>query len=193
MMRFRATRWCVTLFRVTPFLLMPPLVSCGGDRSRSPTCGMARLIGPSLIQERLKRLPFVLRDTPRGLPASLPVLIAGTNLQSTVQVSYTRGALTMEYQGAGFPAAAISDSTAYALLVVDDSTLRTQGVLIYESQRPPPGYPSVGELTGANRSIPLYAVRVEWQGVSNPNCPLFGPTLSPAPPPPAAPASPPKP
>jgi hypothetical protein len=138
---------------------------------------MARLIGPSLIQERLKRLPFALTEAPRGLPASLPVLVVVTALQSTVQVSYVRSALTMEYQGAGFPTNSISDSTAYALLVVDDSTQRSQGVLIYESQRPPPGYPTVGEVTGGTggRSIPLYGVRVEWQGVSNPRCPLFGP------------------
>jgi hypothetical protein len=149
---------------------------------------MARLIGPSLIQERLKRLPFVLTEAPRGLPAALPVLVAGTALPSTVQVSYVRGALTMEYQGTGFPTNSISDSTVYALLVVDDSTLRTQGVLIYESQRPPPAYPRVGDLTGggggggggSGRSIPLYGVRVEWQGVSNARCPLFGPLGSPA-------------
>lgn len=146
---------------------------------------MARLIGPSLIQERLKRLPFALTEAPRGLPASLPVLVAGTALQSTVQVSYARGALTMEYQGAGFPTNSISDTTVYALLVVDDSTQRTQGVLIYESQRPPPSYPSVGELTAGGRSIPLYGVRVEWQGVSNPRCPLFGPLPSAGPTPPA--------
>ena len=171
-----------TVVRVTPFCLTL-LVSCGGDRSRSPTCGMAQLIGPSLIQERLKRLPFVLTDAPRGLPASLPVRIAGTTLQSTVRVGYTKGALTMEYQGRGFPAASISDTTVYALLVVDDSTQRAQGVLIYESLRPPPGYPSAGELTGDSRTIPLYGVRVEWPSVSNPRCPLFG---APPPAPPAA-------
>jgi hypothetical protein len=180
MIRFRAALLCVTPFFSTMFA-----VGCGGDRSRSPTCGMARLIGPSLIQERLKRLPFVLTDAPRGLPGSLPVLVAGTNLQSTVQVSYTKGALAMEYQGAGFPTAAVTDSTVYAALVVDDSTQRAQGVLIYESQRPPAGYPSVGELTAGNRGIPLYAVRVEWQGVSNPRCPLFAPAPSPQSPVPA--------
>jgi hypothetical protein len=184
MIRSPATPFSVMLLRVTPFL-SALLGFCGGGGARSPTCGMARLIGPSLIQERLRRLPFVLTEAPRGLPGSLPVLIAGTALQSTVQVSYARGALTMEYQGAGFPTSSISDTTVYALLVVDDSTQRTQGVLIYESQRPPPGYPSVGELTGGTRTIPLYGVRVEWGGVSNPRCPLFG-----APPPPTPPQRP---
>ena len=152
------------------------LAGCGGgDRPHSPVCGMAQLIGPSLIQQQLKRPPFVLTEGPRGLPGTLPVRIAGTTLQSAVQVTYAKGALTMEYQGAGFPTASVSDSTVYALLVVDDSTQRAQGVLIYESQRPPQGYPSVGELRGGDRTIPLYAVRVEWPSVSNPRCPLFGP------------------
>ena len=168
----------MTRLHVTPLYvtlsLVTPLSSCSGDRSRSPTCGMAQLIGPSLIQDRLRHLPFVLTDAPRGLPGTLPVRVVGTPQQSTVLVTYTKGALTMEYQGAGFPAASISDSTGYALLVVDDSTQRAQGVLIYESRRPPEGYPSIGALTGQDRTIPVYGVRVDWAGVSNPKCPLLG-------------------
>jgi len=161
--RFCLTMSCVALF-----------VSCSPDRSRSPTCGMAQLIGPSLIQDRLRQLPFVLTDAPRGLPGTLPVRVVGARQQSTVSVSYFKGALTMEYQGAGFPAGSVSDTTAYALLVVDDSTQRAQGVLIYESRRPPEGYPSIGALTGEDRTIPLYGVRVDWGNVSNPKCPLLG-------------------
>jgi hypothetical protein len=166
--RFCLTMSCVALF-----------VSCSPDRSRSPTCGMAQLIGPSLIQDRLRQLPFVLTDAPRGLPGTLPVRIVGTRQQSTVLVSYLKGALTMEYQGAGFPAGSVSDTTAYALLVVDDSTQRAQGVLIYESRRPPEGYPSIGALTGEDRTIPLYGVRVDWGNVSNPKCPLLGAPVGP--------------
>ncbi len=168
MTRLGLTSFCVTLF-----------LSCGGDRSRSPTCGMAQLIGPSLIQDRLRRLPFVLTEAPRGLPATLPVRVVGTPQQSTVLVTYTKGALTMEYQGAGFPATSVSDTTAYAVLVVDDSTQRAQGVLIYESHRPPEGYPSIGSLTGQDRTMPGYGVRVDWAGVSNPKCPLLGTPAAP--------------
>jgi len=171
----------LTLFYVT-LSCSTPLWSCSGDRSRSPTCGMAQLIGPSLIQDRLRHLPFVLTDAPRGLPGTLPVRVVGTPQQSTVLVTYPKGALTMEYQGAGFPAPSVSDTTAYALLVVDDSTQRAEGVLLYESRRPPEGYPSIGALTGQDRTIPLYGVRVDWAGVSNPKCPLLGaPSGSPSP------------
>jgi len=102
------TRLTLTLSCLTPF------VSCAGDRSRSPTCGMAQLIGPSLIQDRLRHLPFVLTDAPRGLPGTLPVRVVGVTQQSTVAVTYSKGALTMEHQGAGFPAASVSDTTAMA-------------------------------------------------------------------------------
>lgn len=166
----------------TPLVAAFLATACaGGDRTRSPTCGMALLIAPSLIQEQLKRLPFVLTETPRGLPGSLPVRVAGTTQQSTVLVTYAKGALTMDYQGAGFPTASVTDSSVYALLVVDDSTQRAQGVLIYESQRPPTGYPSIGQLTGGDRTVPLYGVRVDWPSVSNPHCPMFGPPPAPAP------------
>jgi hypothetical protein len=172
----------MTRFFVTPFVVMlsflTPLLSCGGDRIRSPTCGMAQLIGPSLIQDRLRQLPFVLTDAPRGLPGTLPVRVIGTREQSTVLVG-TKGVLTMEYQGAGFPAGSVSDTTTYAVLVVDDSTQRAQGVLIYESHRPPEGYPSIGAVTGQDRTIPLYGVRVDWAGVSNPKCPLLGAPAAP--------------
>jgi len=164
------TRLTLTLSCLTPFL------SCAGDRSRSPTCGMAQLIGPSLIQDRLRHLPFVLTDAPRGLPGTLPVRVVGV----TVAVTYSKGALTMEHQGAGFPAASVSDTTAYGILVVDDSTQRAQGVLIYESRRPPEGYPSIGVLTATDRTIPLYGVRVDWANVSNPKCPLLGAPAGPA-------------
>jgi hypothetical protein len=177
----------MTRFSVTPFYVtlsfLTPVLSCSADRARSPTCGMAQLIGPSLIQDRLRQLPFVLTDAPRGLPGTLPVRVVGTTQQSTVIVTYSKGALTMEYQGSGFPAGSISDSTGYALLVVDDSTQRAQGALIYESRRPPEGYPSIGTLIGADLTMPVYGVRVDWASVSNPKCPLLG---APAPSPPSS-------
>src|SRR5258705_2607394 len=89
MTRLHVTPLYVTLFLLTPWL------SCSGDRSRSPTCGMAQLIGPSLIQDRLRQLPFVLTDAPRGLPGTLPVRVIGTPEQSTVLAGYIKGALPM--------------------------------------------------------------------------------------------------
>jgi hypothetical protein len=46
-------------------------------------------------------------------------------------------------------------------------------VLVYESQVPR-NYPELGTVTGAERSIPLFGVRVNWPGVNDPRCPLLG-------------------
>lgn len=147
---------------------------CAGDRARSPTCGLALLAGPALIQQQLVNLSYVLTEAPRGLPASLParVVFIGEGpkpQQGEMLIAYAGNRLVMGYQGAGFPAA----PGGYGLLVVDDSTRRAQGVLVYESQVPR-NYPELGTVTGADRSIPLFGVRVNWAGVNNPRCPLLG-------------------
>jgi hypothetical protein len=138
---------------------------------------MAQLIGPSLIQEQLKLFPFVLTEAPRGLPSTLPARVAGSAQQGTVAI--TPGPrLTLVYQGSNFPPA-VSESSVYGLLVVDDSTQRAEGVLVYEGQRPPKTYPQLGTLTSGDKSIPLNGVRVDWASVSNPRCPLLGAPASP--------------
>lgn len=80
----------------------------------------------------------------------------------------------MGYQGTGFPA----PPGGYGLLVVDDSSERAQGVLVYESEVPR-GDPTLGSLAGVDRSIPLFGVRVAWAGVNNPRCPLLGTPMGP--------------
>jgi hypothetical protein len=40
----------------------------------------------------------------------------------------------------------------------------------------PQGRPELGYVTGGERSIPLFGVRVSWIDVSNPRCPLLGDT-----------------
>jgi hypothetical protein len=161
------------------------LGACGGrDQSHSPTCGMAQLIGPSLIQEQLRALPFVLTEAPRGLPGTLPARVAGNAQPSAVAITPNGARLTMAYQGANFPPY-VSDSAVYALLVVDDSTQRAEGVLLYEGARPPKTYPQLGTVTGGDKSVPLYGVRVDWASVSNPRCPLLGAPVAPVAPPPS--------
>jgi hypothetical protein len=147
---------------------------CAGDRTRSPTCGLAQIAGPALIQQQLVNLPYVLTDAPRGLPPSLParVVFVGEGprpAQGEVLIAYSGNQLVMGYQGTGFPA----PPGGYGLLVVDDSTERAQGVLIYESTIPR-NYPQLGTVTGADHGVPLFGVRVNWAGVSNPRCPLLG-------------------
>ena len=145
----------------------------GSDRSHSPTCGMAQLIGPSLILEQLKQSPYVITDAPRGLPGSLPARVVGAAAQSSVTVRAAGPGLTLAYTGANFPARP-TETFVFALLVVDDSTQRAEGVLLYDARRPPPSYPQLGSVTGGDATIPLYGVRVDWRSVNNPTCPLLG-------------------
>src|SRR2546427_632260 len=164
-----ATRFPATASRLTPFLATSLVVlSCGGDRSRSPTCGLALLVGPRMIQQQLTILPFVLSDA----------IVAGTSHQGEVTVAYEGPRLALTYQGPSFPPFP-TDSAVYGVLVVDDSTQRAQGVLIYESVRPPPSFPQLGTVRGGgggtDKTIPLYGVRVDWPSVSNSRCPLLGP------------------
>ncbi len=151
------------------------LARCAGDRARSPTCGLAQIAGPTLIQQQLVNAPSVLTDAPRGLPGTLPARVVGLQQQGEVLVGYDNARLAMGYQGTSFP----PGPGGYGLLVVDDSTQRAEGVLIYESEVPK-NYPQLGTVNGGDRSMPLFGVRVDWASVNNPRCPLLG---APAPPP----------
>lgn len=159
--------------------------ACRVDPQRSPVCGMALLVGPSLIQDQLNDARAILTDVPRGLPGggTLPARIAGESDTAKVHVAYDRDRLVLQFEGARFPAVSVDstgrDSTVFGLLLVDDSTEVVQGVLVYDRPRPPADYPRLGTLAGGDRFVPLYGVRLNWAGVSNPRCPLLGPASSP--------------
>ena len=91
-------------------------------------------------------------------------------------VGYTDGTMTGRFDGPAFPQN--SDSlNGYALLVVDDTSQRVQGVLIYESTLPR-NHPRLGLVASGDRSLPLYGVRVDWLSMTNPKCPLLGDTAT---------------
>lgn len=147
------------------------LAGCGGDPSRSATCGFALVAGPSLIQQRLNVFPAVIGDPPRGLPEQLPArIVAGDTGRLVVAYTPDQRALVAQFLGSGFPTA-----PGYALLVVDDSSQRAMGVLMYEREGPD-AHPQLGTVTGPNGvTLPLFGVRVGWTNVSDPRCPLFAP------------------
>jgi hypothetical protein len=74
----------------------------------------------------------------------------------------------MGYEGANFPT-----RPAYALLVVDDTSQRAVGVLVYDREGPP-DHPRLGSVQGPQNEVPLHGVIVDWASVSNPRCPLLG-------------------
>ena len=64
-----------------PASLAAALAACSGEGSRSPTCGLALVAGPALIQQQLVNVPYVLTEAPRGLPGSLPARVIGVPQQ----------------------------------------------------------------------------------------------------------------
>lgn len=155
------------------------LAACTVDRSRSPVCGMALLVGPNLIIQQLGDARALLADAPRGLPGTLPVRITGQPDTGRARVTAgDHGGLLLELDGNLIPSISVDtsgrDSTVFGVLLVDDSTAIVHGVLVYERPRPPADYPRVGTLTDPQRAVPLYGLRVNWRDLSNPRCPLFG-------------------
>lgn len=154
-------------------LLVLLVAACGrGASSGSPTCGIALIAGPTLIQQQLTNARAVITDPPRGLPDSLPALVIQQRPGAVIVGLDAEQGISMQYRGPGFPA------QGWGLLVVDDSSQRAMGVLIFESPEPAQ-YPKIGTIVGGSTALNLYGVRVDWSSVSNPRCPLFGAPASP--------------
>jgi hypothetical protein len=83
-------------------------------------------------------------------------------------VTQGREGLVMGYEGQGFPV-----KPGFALLLVDDSSEVSRGVLVYDKEEQD-GVPTLGTISGAASTIPVYGLRVNWPSVSDPRCPLFG-------------------
>lgn len=164
-------RWS-TLAALAAVCALSTTTACGGGRPRVAGCGFAMFAGPTVIQQQLNDARAVLADMPRGLPEQLPARVAGQGSQGNVLVGYDESHHAfLGYQGAGFPTVA----GGYGLLVMDDTSQRVEGVLVYESPAPR-GYPELGKINSGDVTLPLFGVRVDWSGVSNPRCPLLGDT-----------------
>lgn len=154
-------------------LLLLLVAACSrGASSGSPTCGIALIAGPTLIQQQLTNARAVITDPPRGLPDSLPALVIQQRPGAVIVGRDAEQRVSMQYRGPGFPA------QGWGLLVVDDSSQRAMGVLIFESPEPTL-HPKIGTIAGGSTVLNLYGVRVDWSSVSNPRCPLFGAPASP--------------
>lgn len=154
-------------------LLLAAAAACGGPRTGSAACGLAQVAGPALISQHLYNARALILDPPRGLPPELPARVPGER-QGRVAVRYLESQLALTYQGTGFPSA---PGSGFALLVVDDTSSRVQGVVIYNADGPR-DYPAIGYVTSGERSVALYGVRVSWVDVSDPRCPLLGDTAA---------------
>jgi hypothetical protein len=160
------------------------LAACTVDRSRSPVCGMAMLVGPNLILQQLGDARALLTEAPRGLPATVPVRVTGGQADTAhARVTGDRDRFALELDRPLIPEISVDstgrDSSVFSVLLVDDSTAIVHGALIFEGRRPPSAYARLGALVDYRRAVPLYGLRVNWASVSNPRCPLLGDSASP--------------
>ena len=142
--------------------------ACTRDGAWRPACGIVQVGGPTVILQSFQNVTRVITEVPQRLPSSLPTRPVGHE-QSDALVGYGEAGLIIGFQGIEFPT-----EGGFGLLVQDDSTETVYGVLIYGSTRPPDDYPKLGLVSGASGTIPLYGVRINWNQVSNPRCPLLG-------------------
>lgn len=149
-------------------LLIPFALACGGDRNpeNSAMCGFAILAAGSMVLEQFQGRATVMPTAPPDLQGTVPARIVGRGTTRAL-VARTDSAVALGFEGEGFPA-----QPGFAVVLVDDSTEVLRGVLVFESDGPA-DYPQIGTISSATSTLPLYAMRVNWNRVSDERCPLF--------------------
>ncbi|MDH3369254.1 MAG: hypothetical protein OEO17_15535 [Gemmatimonadota bacterium] len=141
--------------------------ACGTRSSEnSASCGLTAMAGATMALEEFRGGTKVLVDVPPGLDGTVPARVVGYGTTAATVVAGDEGPMVI-YGGEGFP-----QLPGFGLALVEDSTDTFKGVLIYLSE-PPRGYPALGGVSSGTYAIPLYGLRVNWQAVSTPRCPLF--------------------
>lgn len=148
-----------------PFLAMLA-VGCQPNSENSAVCGFASIAGASMTLQYLQNEHAWLNAPPRDLTGVIPARVVGYGTSRALVTHGTDG-LVLGYEGQGFPA-----TPGFGLLLVDDSSETSHGVLIYDKEEQE-GIPKLGTISGSTSTIPLYGLRVSWAGVSDAKCPLF--------------------
>lgn len=149
------------------------IAACRSEGAGAAACGLVQTTGPFIVQQQLDQPRQVVTAAPRGLPAELPARVVGQR-EGRAAITYSADQIAATFTGDGFP---IDPTIGFGLLVVDDTSQRVVGVLIYDAAAPRER-PELGYVTSGDRSVPLFGVRVSWDGVSNPRCPLLGDTAA---------------
>jgi len=137
------------------------------DRENTASCGFAAMAGATMVLEQLRGGGRFMDAVPEGLQGTVPVRVVGYGTTAGLVADSPEGPL-VAYDGPGFP-----QLPGWGLALVEDSLDTFKGVLVYETE-PPRGLPILGGVVGGNYTVPLYAARVSWAAVSDPDCPLIG-------------------
>ena len=142
-------------------------LACKGNPENSAACGFASIAGATMVLQYLPNQHARLNTPPGDLKPVIPARVVGHGT-SRALVTAGPGGLVLGYEGDGFPA-----TPGFGLLLVDDSSEASRGVLIYDKEEQ--DIPKIGTISGSTSTIPLYGLRVNWPSVSDPRCPLFAP------------------
>lgn len=140
--------------------------ACGANSENSASCGFASIAGASMAAQQLRNRHAWLNQPPGDLKTVIAARVVGFG---TSRALVTRGpdGLVVGYEGQGFPT-----RPGFGVILVDDSSEVTRGVLIFDKEEQD-GIPTLGTISGSTSTIPLYGMRINWGGVSDPRCPLF--------------------
>ena len=148
------------------FSLALMAAACGGNPENSAACGFASFAGASMTSQQLGNRHAWLNDAPKDLKTVIAARVVGFGT-SRALISHGADGLVLGYEGEGFPA-----RPGFGILLVDDSSEVTRGVLIYDKEEQKE-IPRLGTISGSTSTIPLYGMRINWTSVSDVRCPLF--------------------
>lgn len=140
--------------------------ACGSNPENSASCGFAAIAGASMTAQQLRNRHAWLNQPPSDLKAIIAARVVGFG---TARALVARGpdGLVLGFEGQGFPT-----RPGFGVLLVDDSSEATKGLLIFDKEEQD-GIPKLGTISGSTSTIPIYGLRVNWSGVSDPRCPMF--------------------
>ncbi len=142
-------------------------IACGEPNpENTATCGFAILGAANKALEQLHSGNRLLSDAPADFRGMIPARVPGHGTVAALVGETDQGPI-VAYDGDGFPPV-----SGYGVIMVNDSTDATEGVLIYDLD-PPMGYPILGGVSNGRYVIPLFGMRVAWSAVSTDRCPLF--------------------
>ncbi|MSR06622.1 MAG: hypothetical protein EXR93_06095 [Gemmatimonadetes bacterium] len=152
----------IALFTVTVLLA----TGCGSNPENSASCGFASIAGASMTAQQLRNRHAWLNVPPSDLKSVVAARVVGFGTARALVAHGTDG-LVLGYEGQGFPT-----RPGFGILLVDDSSEVTKGLLIFDKEEQD-GIPKLGTISGSTSTIPIYGLRVNWSGVSDPRCPMF--------------------
>lgn len=144
--------------------------ACGGERDteNTVTCGLQALAGANAVLDRFQAATTLLERAPEDLTGVQPARVVGFGTGRALVAAGEEGVVA-GFEGEGFPA-----RPGFAVVLVDDSTEATRGIVVFETAGPV-DYPQIGTISSATSTLPLYAMMVRWSNVSTERCPLIRP------------------